>query len=154
MIIQPATDLDLIRTLFREYAQTLPITLDFQGFEEELKLLPGKYANPEGRLFVAIVEGEVVGCVALRRFDATRGELKRLYVRPAYRHRGIAQALTLKIIAEAKAIGYEALVLDTLRSMTTAIRFYTAMGFHEIEAYYPNPHETAYFALNLKTPTD
>lgn len=154
MIIQPATDLDLIRTLFREYAQTLPITLDFQGFEEELKLLPGKYAYPEGRLFVAIVEGEVVGCVALRRFDATRGELKRLYVRPAYRHRGIAQALTLKIIAEAKAIGYEALVLDTLRSMTTAIRFYTAMGFHEIEAYYPNPHETAYFALNLKTPTD
>lgn len=154
MIIQPATDLDLIRTLFREYAQTLPITLDFQGFEEELICLPGKYANPEGRLFVAIVEGEVVGCVALRRFDATRGELKRLYVRPAYRHRGIAQALTLKIIAEAKAIGYEALVLDTLRSMTTAIRFYTAMGFHEIEAYYPNPHETAYFALNLKTPTD
>ena len=140
--------------MFREYAQTLPITLDFQGFEEELRSLPGKYAKPDGRLFVASVEGEVVGCVALRRFDATRGELKRLYVREAYRHRGIAQALTQTIIKEAKDIGYEELVLDTLRSMTPAIGFYTAMGFHETSAYYPNPYETAYFAMNLKTPTD
>lgn len=154
MIIKPANDLDMIRTLFREYAQTLPITLDFQGFEDELKSLPGKYQAPDGRLFVAEVDGEIAGCIGLRRFDATRGELKRLYVRPAYRHRGIAQALTLTIIQEATAIGYEELVLDTLRSMTTAIRFYTAMGFQEIEAYYPNPHETAYFSMKLKTPTD
>jgi ribosomal protein S18 acetylase RimI-like enzyme len=154
MIIKPAHDLDVIRTLFREYAQTLPITLDFQGFDDELNSLPGKYREPDGRLYVAEEEGEVVGCVALRRFDATRGELKRLYVRPAYRHRGIAQALTLKIIQEAKSIGYDELVLDTLRSMTTAIRFYTAMGFHETPAYYPNPHATAYFAMTLKTPTD
>lgn len=154
MIIKPAYDLDMIRTLFREYAQTLPITLDFQGFEDELKSLPGKYEAPDGRLFVAEVDGHVVGCVALRRFDARRGELKRLYVRPAYRHHGIAQALTHHVISEAKKIGYEELVLDTLRSMTTAIRFYTAMGFHEIAAYYPNPYETAYFSMTLKTPTD
>lgn len=154
MIIKPAQDLEVIRTLFREYAQTLPITLDFQGFEDELKSLPGKYQAPDGRLFVAEVDGEIVGCVGLRRFDTTRGELKRLYVRPAYRHRGIAQVLTLRIIQEATTIGYEELVLDTLRSMATAIRFYSAMGFHEIEAYYPNPHDTAYFSLTLKTPTD
>jgi ribosomal protein S18 acetylase RimI-like enzyme len=154
MIIKPAEDLEVIRALFREYAQTLPIALDFQGFDEELKTLPGKYDGPDGRLFVAEVDGVAVGCVALRRFDDSRGELKRLYVRPDYRHRGIAQALTLTIIREAGMIGYHELVLDTLRSMTTAIRFYVTMGFHEIEAYYPNPHETAYFAMKLKTPTD
>ena len=154
MIITDAKDMALIATLFREYAQTLPITLDFQGFEDELKTLPGKYSRPTGCLLVAIVHGEVVGCVGLRRFDATRGELKRLYVRPEFRHQGIAQALTHAILQEAKRMGYDEVVLDTLRSMTTAIRFYTAMGFHEIEAYYPNPYETAYFAFTLKTPTD
>jgi ribosomal protein S18 acetylase RimI-like enzyme len=149
---EKATDLSIVRTLFREYAHTLPIALDFQGFEEELSALPGKYAEPEGRLVIARVDGHVAACIGLRRFDAMTGEIKRLYVRPAYRGRGLAKLLTVRMLAEAQAIGYERVVLDTLRSMTPAINLYLAMGFHEIEAYYPNPYDAVYFEKQLKTP--
>lgn len=148
--IRPVThELDLVKTLFEEYAATLPIPLDFQGFAAELDHLPGKYQAPEGGLYVAWEASVPVGCVAFRRFDETRAELKRLYVRPAYRHRGIAEALTQRIIRDAKNAGYTALLLDTLESMTPAIQLYTKLGFHRIGAYYPNPYPTAYFERSL-----
>lgn len=149
---EAATDLEIVRTLFREYAKTLPIALDFQGFEDELASLPGKYAAPDGCLVIARVEGNVAACIALRRFDAQTGEIKRLYVRPTYRGRGLAKQLTVRMLEEATRIGYERVVLDTLRSMTPAVSLYRSMGFQEIEAYYPNPFDAVYFEKQLKTP--
>lgn len=151
--LEAATDLDIIRTLFREYAQTLPIALDFQGFDDELNSLPGKYAKPDGRLVIARVDGEVAACIGLRRFDAETGEIKRLYVRPAYRGRGLAKQLTVRMLAEATRIGYQRVVLDTLRSMTPAVTLYRSMGFQEIKAYYSNPFDAIYFEKQLKIPT-
>lgn len=150
---EAATDLEIVRTLFREYAKTLPIALDFQGFEDELASLPGKYAAPDGCLVIARVEGNVAACIALRRFDALTGEIKRLYVRPTYRGRGLAKQLTVRMLEEATRIGYERVVLDTLRSMTPAVSLYRSMGFQEIEAYYPNPFDAVYFEKQLKIPT-
>ncbi len=150
LLIQPTqTELTLIRALFREYAQSLPIPLDFQGFDEELAHLPGKYTPPLGGIWLAWDGPQPVGCVAMRPFDPGRAELKRLYVRPDFRHRGIAEALTQTVIQAAKKAGYQALLLDTLESMTPAITLYTKLGFHRINAYYPNPYPTAYFELKL-----
>ena len=143
------TEYEIVRTLFREYAQTLTIPLDFQGFDDELAQLPGKYAHPDGRLYIAWDGHEPVACVAMRRFDATCAELKRLYVRPAFRHRGIAQALTLRILDDAKKAGYAGVLLDTLESMTPAIQLYTKLGFQRIAPYYANPYPTAYFEYFL-----
>lgn len=131
--------LDAIRELFCEYASSLPIPLDFQGFEEELRSLPGKYALPDGRLYIALANNAVAGCIALRRFDASRCEMKRLFVRNAFRGLSIGRILAEKIVAEALAAGYASMLLDTLDSMTAARSLYTALGFAERAAYYHNP---------------
>ena len=134
-----AADFDAARELFLEYAAWLQVDLCFQGFEQELATLPGKYAPPDGRLFLACRDGKPVGCVALRRFDADSGELKRLYVQPDHRGHGVARALGAAAIEAARAIGYHRVVLDTLDRMTAARALYAAAGFREIPAYYPNP---------------
>lgn len=140
-----AADCEAARALFLEYAAWLEEDLCFQGFEEELATLPGKYAPPDGRLFLACCDGKPIGCVALRRFDAESGELKRLYVQPNHRGHGVARALGAAAIDAAHAIGYRRVVLDTLDRMTAARALYAAAGFREIPAYYPNPIPGAQF---------
>lgn len=142
--------LDDVRTLFREYALGLNIDLQFQDFEHELDCLPDKYAFGDGRLYLAWVDDQLAGCVGLRRFDETRAELKRLYVRPQFRHLGLGQLLSKKVIDDARDIGYQQILLDTLASMKPAMNLYEKLGFSQIDAYYHNPIEDAvYFSLDL-----
>jgi GNAT superfamily N-acetyltransferase len=145
-----AADAAAARALFLEYAAWLQVDLCFQGFDGELATLPGKYAPPDGRLILACRDGRPVGCVALRRFDADTGEVKRLYVQPDHRGHGLARALAAEVIAAARGIGYRRLVLDTLARMTTARALYAALGFREIPPYYATPlGDTRFMALEL-----
>jgi ribosomal protein S18 acetylase RimI-like enzyme len=136
---QTPEDVAAVRALFVEYADGLKVDLCFQGFAAELRDLPGDYAAPRGRLILARRDGEPVGCVGLRPIDASVAELKRLYVRPAARGLGLGKRLTELAIDAARAIGYHAVVLDTLATMTEAHRLYAALGFHETAPYYVNP---------------
>ena len=126
------------------------VDLCFQDFEQELSTLPGKYARPKGRLYLAYDQGEAIACIALRPIDERIGEVKRLYVKPTHRRQGLSKILVERIIDDARSLGYKRLVLDTLNTMTPAMNLYKSLGFVEIEAYYPNPLEGAtYFALEL-----
>jgi putative acetyltransferase len=141
----------LVRELFLEYAQSLGFDLCFQNFEKELAELPGDYAPPEGRLLLAESTGQPAGCVALHKIDAQTCEMKRLYLRPAARGKGFGRALVEKLIAEARAVGYRRMRLDTVEPvMKNAVGLYRAMGFKEIEAYRVNPIAGAlYMELEL-----
>ncbi|HEY5763000.1 MAG TPA: GNAT family N-acetyltransferase [Rhodocyclaceae bacterium] len=151
--IRPAAfprDLEVVRALFREYAAGLGIDLCFQGFEEELAALPGKYAPPGGRLLLAEEAGETLGCVALRPVDASTGEMKRLYVRPAARGRQLGRQLAERICAEACKAGYSRICLDTLASMNAALALYASLGFRPVDAYVFNPlPDVVYLGLAL-----
>jgi ribosomal protein S18 acetylase RimI-like enzyme len=139
-------DIETARGLFLEYARSLGFSLCFQGFDEELATLPGSYAPPQGRLEIARVDGNVAGCVGLRPLDGDRCEMKRLYVRPAFRGHGLGRRLAEFAIAEARTIGYQHMVLDTLESMTAARALYASFGFREIPAYYNNPLDGVIYA--------
>jgi GNAT superfamily N-acetyltransferase len=136
--------------LFLEYADSLGFDLCFQGFQEELEGLPGLYAPPRGRLYVASVGDEFVGCVGLRPMDAAVCEMKRLYVRPRARGHGIARALVYQLILDARHIGYERMYLDTIETMTEAMALYRSVGFEECQpySYHPVPG-TKCFSLML-----
>lgn len=146
-----------IGALFREYTDMLvegdpdfAVYLDQQHYEEELRHLEAKYGGPAGRLVLARADGEAAGCVALRRMSDTRCELKRLYVRPAFRGRGLGRTLTERMIAEARQIGYRDMVLDTLPFLTEAISLYRRLGFQEIAQYNDSPmQEAVYLRLEL-----
>lgn len=141
---------DLARTLFGEYAATLEIDLSFQGFDAECRGLPGAYAPPEGRLFLAFVGAEAAGCVALRALRCNECEMKRLFVRPAFRGRHIGGQLAEHVIRQARAIGYSTIKLDTLSSMRAAIRLYESLGFARCSAYYETPlKDTVFMELPL-----
>jgi ribosomal protein S18 acetylase RimI-like enzyme len=134
-----------VRGLFREYAATLEFDLSFQDFEKELAALAHEYAPPYGRVLLAVYDREVVGCVALRRIDQPTCEMKRLYVRPAFRGKGVGKALALATIDEARKAEYARMRLDTVPSMTAAIALYKSLGFRDIAPYRHNPIEGARF---------
>ncbi len=147
--IEPArtpAHLAAIAVLFREYADSLDIDLDFQAFDAELAALPGRYAPPEGELLLALDGASApIGCVALRALDADACEMKRMYVRPAARRLGLGRALVAAVLREAEARGYAEMRLDTLASMTPALTLYRSFGFAEIAAYCYNPIPTAVY---------
>jgi putative acetyltransferase len=143
--------LETVRALFREYEKWLGISLCFQGFEQELATLPGDYAPPRGRLFLATVGGEIAGCVALRALDDATGEMKRLYLREALRGRGLGRQLAIACIDAAREAGYAHLRLDTLPVMREAIALYRSLGFRDVEPYRANPIAGAlYMELDLR----
>jgi ribosomal protein S18 acetylase RimI-like enzyme len=150
--VDTPSDLEDVKRLFRAYVDWLAIDLSYQGFEEELAGLPGKYAPPSGALLLAKSEhGETLGCVALRPFDDTGScEMKRLYVLPEARGLGVGAVLVDHIISCAQSAGYTDMKLDTLPTMTGAIKLYKQAGFEEIPAYYDTPiKETVFFQCSL-----
>lgn len=144
-------DLEAVHQLLRVYAASLPVDLAYQHFEEELAALPGRYAPPEGAIFLAWVSEEAAGCVALRPISATDCELKRLYVHPAARGLRAGRQLVQRACNHARAAGYRRMYLDTLPGMAAAHALYRSMGFQETAAYVFNPVPgTRYFCLNLQ----
>ncbi len=144
-------DLEFVRALFREYQQGLGVDLCFQDFEAELSGLPGKYAAPTGALLVAKDGSAPCGCAAVRPMEGPTCEMKRLFVRPAWRGRGLGRRLAEAILVEARSLGYSAMRLDTLDRLTSAMRLYESLGFRRIPAYYDNPLAgVVYWELDLR----
>ncbi len=134
------------KTLFREYEAWLGMDLCFQGFEAELEALPGKYAMPDGRLYLAYSDENLAGCIALRKLDDGICEMKRLFVRDGFRGEKIGVQLIEKLIDDAKTIGYLMMRLDTYPpKMGKAVKLYESHGFEVIPPYYENPHEHVLF---------
>ena len=143
-------DLADCRALFEAYQRGLGVDLCFQGFAAELAGLPGDYAPPRGRLLIARDGAEAVGCVALRPLGENDCEMKRMYVRASHRGTGLGRALAERIVAEARAIGYACMKLDTLPRLTSALALYRSMGFVETARYNDNPVDGVRFlALDL-----
>lgn len=144
-LVTPDNDelIGLARGIFREYADSLGIDLAFQDFDAELAGLPGPYAPPDGHLMLAFVDGELAGCGAFRGLTdvdyANACEMKRLYVRPAFRRFGLGRLLAQALLDEARRAGYSATLLDTLDDMEAARSLYTSLGFEEIPPYYYSP---------------
>ena len=136
---QAANEIEAVRALFREYQQFLGVDLCFQGFEQELATLPGRYAPPQGRLLLARDGEQAAGCVALRPLDEGVCEMKRLFVRPDYRGQGLGRLLAVQGVDEATALGYVVMRLDTLETLDRAMRLYTELGFQRRAPYYANP---------------
>ena len=143
---------DEIRGLFSEYTGMLvrldpdfQLYLTIQHYEDEVRDLTVKYGLPDGRLYLARVGGKAAGCIALRKLDEERCEMKRLYVRPAFRGHRIGDALVDRVIQDAKAIGYRHMLLDTLPFLESAIHMYRKRGFYEIPCYNDSPMETTIF---------
>ena len=148
---ESSTQIAQARELFLEYADSLGFSLCFQSFDQELASLPGDYAPPDGRLLLSTSNGDPAGCVALHKLAPEICEMKRLYVRPQFRGKGLGRELTESIIAEARHIGYKYLRLETVEPvMKTAVAMYRQLGFHEIPPYRQNPIPGAlYMELQL-----
>lgn len=150
-LITPATpaEFQATRQIFEEYAQQLGVDLCFQNFDDELESLPGDYAEPQGALLLAMVDGQLAGCCALRPLDSVdypnASEMKRLYVRNAYRRIGLGRQLAESILDAARVAGYHHVLLDTLSEMESARALYEDLNFEEIPPYYHNPIAGAHY---------
>lgn len=147
-------ELNTLRSIFREYADSLQVDLCFQGFEAELAELPGEYSKPRGALLMALVDEKLAGCCALRPLDAVdypnASEMKRLYVRQGFRRSGVGRQLAEAMLDCARVAGYDCVLLDTLDEMESARSLYQDLGFEEIPPYYHNPIAGAhYLKVNL-----
>ena len=144
-----AFELDGVRTLFQEYATALNVDLCFQNFAAELDGLPGEYCEPRGGLVLATVDGEIAGCCAMRPLDSVdytnACEMKRLFVRPAFRGLRLGRTLAEHILDHARMAGYACILLDTLDDMESARALYQELGFEEIPPYYFNPIAGAHY---------
>ena len=143
---------DEVLGLFAEYMDmllegdpTFAEYLKIQNYDDELKDLSHKYGLPDGRLYLAYWNGELAGSIALRKIDSENCELKRLYIKPAYRKNGIAKTLVLRLIEDACGMGYRYMLLDTLPFLQTAIRMYQKIGFYEIDRYNDSPMDTSIY---------
>ena len=147
--LEDGADVAAAREILLEYARSLAIDLSFQNFEAELAALPGDYAAPAGRLLLAYVDGALAGCGGLRALpgadDANACEMKRLYVRPAFRRFGLGRALAEALLDEARRAGYSVMLLDTLSDMESARGLYATLGFEETAPYYFNPIPGAHY---------
>lgn len=149
--VQTKKEIENIRVLFREYEKFLGVDLCFQGFEKELADLPGQYSPPYGQLFIALDNGIPAGCVAVRKIASDICEMKRLFVRPEARGKGLGRKLAQKTIVTAINFGYSCMRLDTLESLSDAVNLYTKLGFKKTLPYCINPLEGAIFMeLDLK----
>jgi putative acetyltransferase len=148
---QSGAQIAQVRELFLEYAQSLGFSLCFQNFDKELAGLPGDYAPPDGRLLLVEYDSQLAGCVALHKLEDSICEMKRLYLRPQFRGKGLGGALADHIIAEARQIGYQHMRLDTVEPvMKDAVALYRRIGFREIAPYCTNPIAGAlYMELQL-----
>ena len=148
---------DEIKSLFTEYTEYLVENdvefkkyLEIQKYDNEIENLEDKYGVPWGRLYIAFYENQVAGCIALRKLNETECEMKRLYVKPEFRNKGIAKMLVEKVISDSKEIGYSSMLLDTLPFLQTAIKMYKKIGFYEIGCYNDSPLDnTIYMKLDL-----
>ena len=139
-----------VEVLFREYIASLTEDISFQNPDNELATLPGKYARPGGVVLIARDGAEAAGAIAYRMFEPGVAEMKRLYVRPAYRGRSLGRELANELIDDARARGYRTIMLDTLESMSAARALYRDLGFAPVEPYYDNPLSgVMYMALDL-----
>lgn len=143
---------DEVRELFAEYMDmllegdpTFAGYLTIQNYDDELKDLSHKYGLPDGRLYLAYWDGELAGSIALRKINDENCELKRMYIKPQFRRKGIAKALVLRLIGDACSIGYRYMLLDTLPFLETAIRMYKNIGFYEIGRYNNSPMDTSIY---------
>lgn len=143
--VEREDDIEIIRELFLEYFDWLDNDACFENFEDEVTELPGEYVPPEGQILLAREDDWPIGCVALRKFQEGVCEMKRLYVRDDYKGKGIGKTLIVRLIEEARNLGYKKMVLDTLPFMQQAIHLYQAFGFKEIDAYGDHPVEGAIY---------
>jgi GNAT superfamily N-acetyltransferase len=150
-LIHPSTPAELQDTarLFQEYADSLGIDLSFQDFARELETLPGLYGHPRGALLLALADGQPAGCCALRPLDEVdepnASEMKRLFVRPAFRRFGLGRLLAEATLDAGRRLGYAAILLDTLDDMEAARTLYEDLGFEEVPPYYHNPIAGAHY---------
>ena len=134
--------------LFKEYAASLDIDLDFQHFDMELREINKMYSLPEGGIILCKSGDEYIGCVGIRKLDRNTAEIKRMFIKPAYQKQGLGKSLLQQAVKLAKTLNYTAIRLDTLNHMAPAIKLYRQFGFYEIPAYYNNPNATAiYFEM-------
>ena len=149
--VEAPAQVEVARSLFREYEAWLKVDLCFQSFEAELSSLPLPYVPPHGALLLAMEEGEVAGCGAFRPLLENACELKRMFLRPAFRGKGNGRKLANALIDLARAAGYGSVRLDTFDFMREAIKLYQSLGFRRVERYYHNPHPGAlFFELDLR----
>ena len=150
VLVETGVHIREVKQLFAEYTETLGFDLDFQDYDDEIAHLPGDYTPPSGRLYLALYDGAIAGCIALRKLTPTVCEMKRMYVKPMYRCKGVGKNMALKVLDDARHIGYEKMRLDTIDTMHAAIALYRRLGFKSIPAYRKNPIEGAcYFELTL-----
>lgn len=156
--VQTASELQQIKELFREYyaflAHDHALDISYQGIEDELATLPGKFAPPEGRLIMAVTSEQPIGCAALRPIDTRVCELKRMFVLPQFRRQGVGRALSKRLVEDARAIGYELMRLDTGNFLSAAIQLYESLGFQRIDPYNDVPEDIREIAIFMELALD